>query len=258
MMKILVANDDGIEAAGLWALVGELTGAGEVIVFAPNREQSGIGTAITLRHPVRFDEVQPEVAGVRAYQVNGTPADSVILGLEVTKGVDMVFSGINRGSNLGNDVLLSGTVGAALQGYLKGLPSVAMSVEFGDPMHFEVAARLAGLLARRVRDNILLNVNLPNVASTSIEGLEITKVGRGGYSTAFRMGQDGSAGDYRIAVGQPDWTGGEGTDIQAVNQGKISITALEGTLSSAGRVPSLDGSLSLLLNELRSGDETTP
>ncbi|RLC93676.1 MAG: 5'/3'-nucleotidase SurE [Chloroflexi bacterium] len=256
-MKILVTNDDGIEAPGLWALVGELARAGEVIVFAPSREQSGIGTAITLKQPVRLEEVEPLVAGVSAYRVEGTPADSVILGLEVTDGVDMVFSGINRGSNLGNDVLLSGTVGGALQGYLKGLPSVAISVDYSEPVHFEVAAKLAGLLAHRIRGgSMLLNVNLPNVDSASIRGLEITRVGRGGYSTAFRMGQDGAPGAYRIALGKPDWTGGQGTDIQAVRQGKISITPLKGTLSSARKLPALDGSLPALLRELVGGDET--
>ena len=128
-MKILVTNDDGVFAEGLWALVRELKSFARVVVVAPDREQSAIGTAITLIHPLRVQKVRSPVSEVEAYSVQGTPADSVILALEkmVVDKADLVISGINQGLNLGNDVLISGTVGAALQGYLRGFPAMAVS-----------------------------------------------------------------------------------------------------------------------------------
>jgi len=256
LMKILVTNDDGIKAPGLWALVAELTKVGEVTLFAPDREQSGIGTAISLHRPVRIAEIVSPVAGVKAYSVEGTPADSVILGLETVQNVSIVVSGINRGANMGDDVLLSGTVGGALQGYLHGLPSIALSVVYAGEARFEVAARLGRLLVSRIAasgliDGVLLNVNLPNLPLDKIRGVEISRVGRGGYSSAIKMALDGERDSYRIAIGQPRWDLEEGTDVCVVERGKISITPLRGTLSAAERLPFLDGSLSSLLDEMR-------
>ena len=117
-MKILVTNDDGIFAPGLWTLVKELRNIAQVVVVAPDRQQSAIGTAVTLHQPLRIQKIRPAVPEVETYSVEGTPADSVILALgKLAKNkVDTVISGINQGPNLGNDVLISGTVGAALQG----------------------------------------------------------------------------------------------------------------------------------------------
>lgn len=255
-MKILVTNDDGINAPGLWALVAELTSVGEVTLFAPDREQSGVGTAITLHGPVRIAEIRSPIPGVKAHSVEGTPADSVILGLEMVKDVSVVVSGINRGANMGDDVLLSGTVGGALQGYLHGLPSIALSVVYAEEARFEVAARLGKLLVSRVaasglNHGLLLNVNLPNLPLDKIKGVEISRVGRGGYSNAIKTGFDGQKDSYRIAIGQPRWDLEEGTDVCVVEQGKISITPLQGMLSTAERIHFLDGSLSSLLNEMK-------
>lgn len=253
-MKILVTNDDGIDAPGLWALAAELAKVSEVVLFAPDREQSGTGTAITLRRSVTFAEVKSKLPRVKAYAVEGTPADSVLIGLEVARDVAAVFSGINRGANMGNDVLLSGTVGAALQGYFGGLPSVALSVVWSDEVCFEAGAKLAGLLARRIlrgnSQSMLLNVNLPNLPLEVIQGVEVTRVGRGGYSSAIRMGRDGGKNNFRIQIGQPQWDPEEGTDIHAVVNGKVSITPLQGTLGTAEGIPFLDGSLPALLQEL--------
>ena len=254
-MKILVTNDDGIHAPGLWALAAELCKVGEVVVFAPHREQSGMGTAVTVHRPVRFAEVESAITGVRAYEVEGTPGDSVILALEMVDDVAVVVSGINRGANMGDDVLFSGTVGAALQGYLHGLPSIALSVVWAGEVRFEVAARLGSLLARRIAgdntESMLLNVNLPNLPLHMIRGIEVSRIGTGGYSGAIKMGYDGTRYNYRIEIGRPRWNAEEGTDAHAVEHGKISITPLRGTLSSAERIPFLDASLSLLLHELR-------
>jgi 5'-nucleotidase len=255
-MKILVTNDDGIDAPGLWALAAELAKAGEVIVCAPSQEQSGIGTAITLRRPVCFTEVKPAIPGAMAYAVEGTPADSVLLALEVAKDISMVFSGINRGANMGSDVLLSGTVGAALQGYLRGLPSIAISVVRTEETqtHFQVAAKLAGLLASRIAaghsDKMLLNINLPNLHLDMMRGIEITRVGKGGYGGTIKIERDEGRYSYRIKIGQVEWNAEEGTDIHAVENGSISVTPLQGALSTAEEIPFLDGSPSLLFRQL--------
>lgn len=254
-MKILVTNDDGIDAPGLWALASDLASVGEVVVFAPTSEQSGIGTGITLHRSVGIRAVDPPIPGVTAYAVDGTPGDSVLLGLEVVKDVSMVFSGINRGANMGHDVLLSGTVGAALQGYLHRRPSVAVSVVVaGREARYEVAARLAGLLAQKIAGNgsehVLLNVNLPNLPLEEITGIELTRVGRGGYSGALVMGPDGSPDKYRVTIGQLVWEAEAGTDLHAVDSGKISVTPLRGELGAAEKLPLPRELLSLLLEEM--------
>jgi 5'-nucleotidase len=240
-MKILVTNDDGIQAPGLWALAEQLALVGEIVVFAPAQEQSGVGTAISLHRSVGLAEAETRIPGVQAFAVDGTPGDSVILGLEVIKDIGLVVSGINTGANMGCDVLLSGTVGAALQGYIHGIPSMAVSIQARQDFHFEVAARVAGLLARRVFGDgtgpILLNVNVPNVPQNEIKGIELTRVGKGGFSTAITMGRDGSWNRYMISVGKPWWSGDVGTDIYAVDNGRISITPLQGELSTAERIP---------------------
>ena len=182
-MKILVTNDDGFYARGLWLLARELSKVGDVVIVAPDREQSAVGSSMTLHHPLRVRKVRSPLEGVPRYSVEGTPSDCVILALGrlLTDKVDLVFSGINEGANLGDDVLLSGTVGAALQGYFKGIPSVAISVGAIKDVHFDVAAKLAGILAQQMGDiprEVLLNVNLPNLPFEKIKGIEVTKLGR--------------------------------------------------------------------------------
>ncbi len=254
-MKILVTNDDGIYAAGLWALAGELKKVGEVVVVAPDREQSAIGTAVTLHQPLRLTEIKPPLAGIKAYSVEGTPADSVILALGVLEEVGIVFSGINPGANLGADVIISGTIGAALQGYFHGLPSVALSVEVGEDMHYEVAARLGGLLASKIISNsltqgILLNINLPNLPIDEIEGVKITRLARSGYNDRIQEGHDGKRKYYWIVRGEPRWNIGEGTDIQAIKEDKVSITPLQEKLNTHRETPFIEG-LPDLLQELK-------
>jgi len=141
-MKILVTNDDGVLSEGLWVLVRELTEIANVTVVAPDKEQSAIGTAVTLRQPIRAQKVKPAIPEVETYAVEGTPSDSVILALGklVTGKVDLVISGINHGMNLGEDVHISGTVGAALQGFLLGFTSLAISAPFGNNQARDVAA----------------------------------------------------------------------------------------------------------------------
>ena len=261
ILRILVTNDDGIAARGLWALVRELRRVAEVVVVAPDRDQSGIGTAVTLHHPVRVSPVPPEVTRVESYAVEGTPADTVILALKTLlkdKKTDMVFSGINEGSNLGNDVLISGTVSAALQGYFYGLPSVAISVAAIKRVRFDVAARFAALIAQQVAagdmsQKFLLNVNLPNLPLTKINGVEVTRLGERSYMDNIKAGHDGKRKYYWIVRGKPDWIKVKGTDIWALGQNKISITPLQSDLSSQGQLEPLGKTITALFQNLKQG-----
>jgi len=180
-MRILLTNDDGIFADGLWVMANKLKGVSQVVVVAPDREQSALGTAITLGQPLRVQKVRPPMPEIEAYSVEGTPADSVILALEklVKDGIDLVVSGINLGPNLGNDVLVSGTVGAALQGYLRGFPALAISAFPTDSSYLEDAAKVAALLTENVSSgtlpsNIFLNVNLPDLPLAEVRGVRVT------------------------------------------------------------------------------------
>jgi len=232
-VKILVTNDDGIFADGLWALGKELKNMAQVVVAAPDRELSAIGTAVSLHQPVRARKVAPVVAGVESYAVEGTPADCVILALGklVKDGIELVISGINRGANLGDDVLISGTVGAALQGSLHGLPALAISVALGDNLYFGDAAKFAALLARKIDSqvlpaNICLNVNLPNLPREKIKGVEITYPASRSHTDTIEERYDGKRPYYwfvRQRVNQPI---DEKTDTWALEQGNISITPL--------------------------------
>lgn len=254
-MRILVTNDDGIYAMGLWALVGALKEVGEVVVVAPDREQSAVGSSVTLHHPLRAREIKPLVKGIKSYCVEGTPADCVILALGnlLDSRIDLVFSGINDGSNLGDDVIISGTVGAALQAYLKGIPSVALAVGALKDVHFDAAARLAVVLARIMEalpKEILLNINLPNLPLDQIQGIEVTRLGRRSYSDEIKEGHDGKRKYYWIVRGKPDWLPEEGTDIWALTKDKISITPLHGDLTSPQARSLLKGLPPMILRDL--------
>lgn len=232
-MKILVSNDDGIHAAGLWALAKELREVGAVTIVAPDRDQSGVGTSVTLHHPLRLSVVNSLVEEVTAYSVEGTPADSVILAIRLAlkEAPDLVVAGINEGPNLGDDVFISGTVGAALQGYFYGIPSIAVSVGAFRDVNFDVAARIAMLLAEEVRDKkaparLLLNVNVPNLPQEKIEGIEVTGLGRREYSDDVEPGHDGKRNYYWINRGVSEWQMIQGTDSWALKHNRISITSL--------------------------------
>src|SRR4030042_4441564 len=234
-LKILVSNDDGVYAEGLWTLVKELTKIAEVSLVAPDRDQSGSGTSVTLRHPLRMIEIKSPVDDVTAYSVEGTPADSVILALRLIskEGVDLVVSGINEGPNLGDDAYISGTVGAALQGFFYGVPAIAFSIAAFGSLHFDVAARLAKLLVGEIADRnisrrMLLNVNLPNLPRETIEGVEITRLGERKYADRIESGRDGKRQYHWIMRGKSEWQTTSGTDIWALEQNKISITPLFG------------------------------
>ena len=234
-LKILVTNDDGIHSPGLWALVEGLKHVGDVVVVAPDRDQSGIGAAKTLLGVVRAEEVAAKVEGVKAYAVEGTPADCVILATEslVQERFGLVVSGINQGANLGLDIMSSGTVGAAMQGYFRSIPSVAVSVTSLTGVKYEAAALTAGRLAEAISRNapagpLLLNVNLPNVAPEMIQRVDITRLGPRAYLESVERGNDGRRTHYWIKQNRPtNADGGEGTDIWAIRKNRVSITPVD-------------------------------
>jgi 5'-nucleotidase len=235
-MRILATNDDGILAPRLWALVGQLKNIAEVVVVAPDREQSATGTAVTLRQPLRVQKVAPLLDGITAYSVEGTPCDSVILALEklIDSPVDLVVSGINQGLNLGDDMLISGTVGAAMQGYLRGLPAIAISVPV-DYTNWEHAARLAGLLAEKIKSeelpqDIFLNVNLPELPLTEIRGIKLTQPAHKTHIDSVDEGYDGRRKYYWLVRQKLNNDAAENTDMWALEQGFVSITTLNTTL----------------------------
>jgi len=256
-MRILITNDDGIFAPGLWTLVRELKNIAQVVVVAPDREQSAIGTAVTLRQPLRVQRVRPLVPGVETYSVEGTPADSVILALGklVTNKVDLVISGINQGSNLGDDVLISGTVGAAWQGYLRGLPALAISVAAADSLCLDNGARLTALLAKRIEaislpTNIFLNINIPNLPLAKIKGIKITQLASESHTDTVEEGFDGKREYYWLMRQKVNTDADRKTDIWAIEQGNISVTPLH-TNPVNKPLPSVLNSLcSNLLQEL--------
>ena len=232
-MKIVVTNDDGILSNGLWTLVQELKKIGRVIVVTPDRELSSIGTALSLRQPLRIQKVKPVVPEVEAYSIDGTPSDSVILALEklINGKVDIVVAGINDGSNLGEDVHISGTVSAAQQAYLCGFPALAVSVPFGNKQSQEIAARVAAILAKKIGvtsllNKIFLNVNLPGLPLSEISGAKITRLARESHINTVKVGNDGRHKYYWLQRRRTGETTDNGSDIWAIEQGNISITPL--------------------------------
>lgn len=257
-MQILVSNDDGIHSEWLWALVKELKNVARVIVVAPDRERSAIGTAVTLRQTLRVKEVEPQVPGVVAYSVDGTPSDSVILALgKLAKSkIDLVVSGINHGLNLGEDVHISGTVGAALQGYLRGFPALAISSEFRNDESPEAAAKIATLLAKRIvflppTPNIFLNVNLPSLSLEEICGAVITRLASQSHINTVEEGNDGKGKYYCLVRQMNDNVVDEATDVWAVERGNISITPLYTTFHRRPPMRTMKQLCAGLLSELK-------
>jgi len=240
--NILVSNDDGVHAAGLTALAAALDAVGEVYVVAPDRERSAVGHAVTLHRPLRVDSLGP-----RRFAVNGTPSDCVnlaILGMLPVRP-DVVVAGINAGSNLGDDVTYSGTVSAAMEGTLLGVPALAVSlVEGTRAADYAPAARAAARLTRlllgdRNRRVSLLNVNVPRGRP---RGLRVTRLGRRVYSEKVIEQRDPRGKLYYwIGAGPPAWEAGEDTDFAAVHAGYISVTPLRLDLTSYEGVRALKG-----------------
>jgi 5'-nucleotidase len=224
MAVILVTNDDGVHAPGLAALAETLGPLGEVWVVAPEREQSACGHALTLHRPLR-----PHQWGERRFAVNGTPSDCVNLGVLgfLPERPVLVASGVNHGSNLGDDVTYSGTVSAAMEATLLGVPAIAVSLVDGGDL--TAAARVARLVATRVLveglpPKTLLNVNVPRQAP---RGIRFTRLGHRVYSEKVVEQVDPRGRThYWLGAGPPEWEALEGTDMGAVHEGFVAVTPL--------------------------------
>jgi 5'-nucleotidase len=235
-VRILVSNDDGILARGLALLADVCRTVGEVTVVAPDREQSGTSHSLTLTRPLR-----PVRRPDGAYQVDGTPTDCVLLALGtlLAERPEYVFSGINHGPNMGEDVLYSGTVAAAMEGLSLGIPGVAISFAGGDLDLLEThRAWLERLIAGivRVKDfppETLLNVNLPPVPGDEIHGIKVTTLGSRAFSESLMETRDPwGRRMYWIGGGQISWSGSEDSDFIAVRDGFISVTPLHVDLTN--------------------------
>lgn len=235
---IIVTNDDGIDSPGLLALKQALTSVGQVSVIAPDHNWSAAGHSKTMHKPLRINKVHL-ADGDHAYATDGAPSDCVaiaILGFLQQK-VDLVVSGINKGSNMGDDITYSGTVAAAMEGIIWGVPAIAVSLDGYVPEEPElnnfaqagqVAAQVAELL---MHDNwptdTLLNVNVPNVEASGIKGWEVTRLGQRGYRDELIVRTDPFGRHYYwIGGGKPTMVNEPGTDIRALADGKISITPI--------------------------------
>ena len=257
-MKVLVTNDDGISSRGLWELVSALSGIAQVIVVAPDSERSAIGTAVTLRDSVSVKNVDPVIPGVEAYSINGTPADSVILALSklAKDEIDLVVSGINHGPNLGDDVFISGTVGAAIQGHLHGLPSLAVSVDCHYEPFLDSAARLAAILVNEIDTKVLppdifLNVNVPNLPAVKIKGIQLTRLASNSHINTVDEGQHEEQSRFWLIRKRQNNHNNDNTDIAAIEHDYISITHLQANYSSYFSSNISENTCSRLFKELK-------
>jgi 5'-nucleotidase len=245
-MQILVSNDDGILAPGLALLADACREVGSVTVVAPDREQSGTSHSLTLHRPIRAAH-RPD----GAYQVDGTPTDCVLLafGALLSDGKpDFVFSGVNHGPNMGEDVLYSGTVSVAMEAVTLGVPGIGISFAGHDPMTMATYRGLLTQLIRQitsVRDyppQTLLNINLPAVPATDVKGVRVTKLGSRYFSEGLTKMKDPWGREiFWIGGGTITWTGGEDTDHSAVAEGYISITPLHMDLTNYSLIETVRG-----------------
>lgn len=239
-MNILVSNDDGIDARGIRELVEALSEEADIYVFAPDSQRSASGHGITVSKAITGEEA--EFKGARfAMKFSGTPADCVKLGMRILAAqgikIDMVFSGINHGGNLGTDTLYSGTVAAAIEGSICGVPAVAVSINSHHPEHFGCARSLAVETVRKAADKIspdtVLNINIPNLPDDEIKGVKYAGLGRREYKEFFapielENGKTGYrySGEPVIYEGLPDTI-----DVIAMQEGYATITPLKRDLT---------------------------
>lgn len=229
-MRILVSNDDGYLARGLRTLAEQLNDLAEITVVAPERNQSGASNSLTLESPLRVEQPQP-----RLYFINGTPSDCVhvaVTGL-LEQEPDMVVSGINHGANLGDDVLYSGTVAAAMEGRFLGLPAIAVSLVLEGGQHFTTAAVVARRLIEHMIEHPLpadtiFNVNVPDLPLDEIRGYEITRLGfRHKSEPVIKALDPKNRPIYWIGPSGAGHDAGPGTDFYAVAHGRVSISPLK-------------------------------
>lgn len=228
-MRILISNDDGVLAPGIRALASAMAGIADIEVIAPDRNRSGASNSLTLSRPLRV-----KLLDNGYHCVDGTPTDCVHIALTgyFESTFDMVISGINDGSNLGDDVLYSGTVAAAMEGRFLGLPAIAMSMVGSDIKHYDTAAAIACQLVTRLQSQTLpaqtiLNVNVPNLPLNEIKGMKVTRLGsRHRAEPVVKEVDPRGRPIFWVGPVGPEADSGIGTDFHAIAQGYVSVTPL--------------------------------
>ena len=228
-MKILISNDDGYRARGIVALATELVEFGEVTIVAPERNRSGASNSLTLDNPIRATRIDG------GYFVDGTPTDCVHLALTglLTEEPDVVVAGVNAGANLGDDVIYSGTVAAAMEGRFLGLPAVAVSLVLNGARHFATAARVTRVLLTDIVNSpipadTILNVNVPDIPFEDLEGIEVTRLGhRHKAEGVVRTKDPRGRTIYWVGPAGPEEDAGPGTDFYAVAHQRVSVTPMQ-------------------------------
>ncbi|HQR50436.1 MAG TPA: 5'/3'-nucleotidase SurE [Methylophilaceae bacterium] len=246
-MRILLSNDDGYFALGLSILAEALKPLAEIVVVATERNRSGASNSLTLDRPLTVRQ-----AANGFYFVNGTPTDCVHLAVTglLDQLPDMVISGINDGANMGDDTIYSGTVAAAMEGYLLDIPSIAVSMSQHGAQHFDTAARVVVDLVRRFEKNafpppVLLNVNVPDIPYEQVSGMRITRLGKRHKAEAVvKSSTPRGETVYWVGAAGAAQDAGEGTDFHAVEQGLVAITPLQVDLTRYGKLDALKSWLS--------------
>ena len=241
-MHILVTNDDGVRAEGIRILAKHLANIAKITVIAPDRNQSGISSAISLETPLRVFEIEDNT-----YQLNGTPADCVKLALSgfLKDRPDMVVSGINSGPNLGDDVIYSGTVGGALEGRFLTYPPIAISMGAFKNLHYDTAAKVAAEIIVKLQQSplepgFLLNINVPNVAYDKLKGTHITRQGDRFFSEPLMPTKDGRGKPiYWLGEAGKIKDGGSGTDFNAIAENHVSISPMDVNLTVHRKINAL-------------------
>jgi len=226
---ILVTNDDGVYAPGIQSVFEAMKEVGRPVMVAPQRDNSAVSHSLTMTRPLKVKQLDEDV-----YTLDGTPADCVILGLEkiLDRKPDLVISGINHGGNLCEDISYSGTVSAAIEGTMLGIPSLAVSMTGEAPFHFETAAVVATKIARKILSNglpkdTLLNINVPNVSSAHGLRVVFTRQGKRVYADVVKETSDPwGRVHFWIGGGIPSWDINDGTDAKEVLANNISITPI--------------------------------
>lgn len=233
MPVILVTNDDGVHSPGIISLFHAMENLGEAYIVAPDRERSAVSHALTLHRPLKAEQL-----GGRIFSINGTPTDCVVVGISkiLPDRPAFVVSGINKGANLGDDITYSGTVSAAMESTIMGIPAFAVSLAIRQKpslhAHFETAAEVAAkigayILAHSLPYDTLLNVNVPDVPFEHLRGVKLTRQGKRVYDDSIQETFDPNGQKhFWIGGGNPYWEHGEDTDIHAVQDCHVSITPM--------------------------------
>lgn len=233
-MRVLITNDDGINARGIQALAKEISKRHEVIIVAPREQKSASSHSITIHEPIRVRQEKIEGLDCKAYSVVGTPADCTQLGVSLLgENIDLVLSGINRGINCGTDILYSGTVSAAIEGAIYDIPSIAVSMEVDwekEDEDYTKAAKWASKIVESackscLRKNVVLNLNIPNVNEEAIKGLKICKLGKSTYQTEYILVEEKDDKVYTIK-GIRNKIEEEDSDLYYISQGYVTLTPL--------------------------------